>query len=109
MDISLDIEDANSTFSMCVNNILLEETLSHFFHLWNTYCFMTKKDNCWPISLNFFSRFHKIKTRTNIKDLRHSSLHTCMKCISIQDFKRFLQVLNMISKMCMKIKNCQLL
>ena len=36
--------------------------------------FMTKTGNFYVIFLYYFSRFHKIKTRPYIKDLRHSSL-----------------------------------
>ena len=42
MDISFEIKDANFTFSMCVNDIPLEGTLSHFFHLRISFYIMTK-------------------------------------------------------------------
>ena len=37
--------------------------------------FMSKNGKIFVIFHDYFSTFHKIKTRTLIKDLRHGSLH----------------------------------
>ena len=49
--------------------------MSQFFYIGPSFDLMTKNGKILMIFSLLFSRFHKIKTRAYLKNLRHASLH----------------------------------
>ena len=59
-----------------VYNINLEGTVSQNLKIGLSLLFMSKNGKNFIIFHNYFSRFHKNKFKTYIKNLRHGSLQT---------------------------------
>ena len=61
-------------------NIALEGTVSHFSDLGPSFYLCEKTGNFYSIFKTiFFSKYHKTKTKTYIKNRRHGSLHPDLK------------------------------
>ena len=54
--------------------------MSQIFKICLSFLFMSKNGKILIIFHNYFSRFHKIKSRTYIKNLRHGSLQMNVLC-----------------------------
>ena len=64
-----------------VYNIHLKGTMSQNFKIGPSFLFMSKNGKIFLLFFhNYFSRFHKIKSRTYIKNLRHGSLQMNVLC-----------------------------
>ena len=66
-------------FSTSVKNISMEGTVSQIFNLGFSLDLITKTGNFLTFFQNTYSTFHKVKSRTEIKNLRHGFLHHSMK------------------------------
>ena len=64
MDILHNFDGTNLKPYMWLDNVCLEGNVSQFFYLGPSFYFMMKTGNFWLIFETYFSRFHKMKTRT---------------------------------------------
>ena len=64
MVISVTVQDFNMKFSMHVLEVLLEGRVSEIFDLGLSFYFMSKNGLLFVFFLTYFSRLHKIQTRT---------------------------------------------
>ena len=65
---------------MFIYNIHFKGTVSQNFKIVPSSLFMSKNGKILIIFHNYFSRIHKIKSRTYIRNLRHSSLQMNVFC-----------------------------
>ena len=64
-----------------VHNVHLEGTVSQNFKIGFSFSFMSKNGKIFKKKIhNYISRFHRIKSRTYIKNLRYGSLQMNVLC-----------------------------
>ena len=75
-------------FVVCILKVLLEGSVSQIFNVGPSFFLCQKTGNFLSFFAKQFSTFHKIKTRTYIRNLRHASLHLYLMntCLKFQSF-----------------------